>query len=115
MITTDISFTSQESEVLNLLLSLSDNPEFKNVKPITRNSVELTYDGGYNNVHNHTCKITIVECKPIHNKFFWWTFQVESDEKTTMIDSDTFTGCLSFMDFFIDEYIKEIGNIQQQN
>jgi hypothetical protein len=105
-----MTFTNKESDVLNLLLSLSDSPDFKDVKQLESNSVEVTYDGGYNNVYNHTCVITIIECKPIYDKFFWWTFNIKSVDTDYDIDSDTFTGCLSFMDFFIDDYIKQIGN-----
>jgi len=104
-----MNFTNKESDVLALLLSLSDDPAFKCVKQVGGNSVEVTYDGGYNGVYDHTCVISIIGCKPIHDKFFWWEFNIKSAYGDYYVDSDAFSGCLSFMDFFIDDYIKEIG------
>lgn len=106
----DIQFTKDKKQIVDLLLSLNDNKDFK-VKQINEDEFEVIYDGGYNNVYNHKCTIEIIGLiQNNHNKWFWWEFEVKSDEYDTTIEVDNFGWNLGFRDFFIDDYIKQVGN-----
>jgi len=105
-----IKFTKDKKSVENFLLPLNNIPDFI-VEQIDSNIFKVTYYGGYNNVYDHTCTITIIKMKNIHDMWFNWIFSVESELHSIIIDVCESGWNLGFMDFFVDEYIRDIGNI----
>tara|TARA_B100000768_G_scaffold173389_1_gene182613 strand:- start:5007 stop:5438 length:432 start_codon:yes stop_codon:yes gene_type:complete len=107
----NIPFTDNKEDVVDLLLSLNKDKDF-NVKRIDKNRFEIIYDGGYNNVYDYKVNLSIIKLtKKIANKFFYWKFALTSEMKDDYIEVDNFGWDVGFMDFFIDDFIKDVGNI----
>jgi len=106
-------FTKKKKDIVNFLLSLNDDSDFTVIQnKEDKNKFDVNYNGGYNNIYNYDCTITIGDNpKNIHELFFYWTFIVESDYLTTEFDVDHGGWSSGFMDFFIDEHIRDVGNI----
>jgi hypothetical protein len=107
----DIQFTDNKQDIVNLLLSLNKNKDFK-IKQLNDNEFKIIYDGGYNNVYNYKVILKIIGLtQNIHNKWFYWKFELTSKLYHDYIEVDNFGWDTGFMDFFIDSFIKDIGNM----
>lgn len=109
----DVNFTGNINEVKTLLLSLNNHQDF-DVKELSNNKLEVVYDGGYNNVYNHKCIIEILNLKSkIKGKdcnWYYWDFKITSEDfPDYKLDVDNLGWNTGFLDFFIDDYIKNIG------
>ena len=112
----NIKFTDNKEDIINLILSLNDCEDF-NIKRISKNYFEIIYDGGYNNVYNYKVNLRIIGMtQNIHNNFFYWKFKLDSKFKDDYyIEVDNFGWETGFIDFFIGEFIKEVGVIVNNN
>lgn len=107
----NINFPNSKIKVKNLIASLNMK-EGISIKYLGNFRFEFHYTGGYNNVYDHTCIVEILDLhKNNHDKWFWWNINVTSRENETLICVDNLGYSLGFLDFFIDEYIKDVGTI----
>lgn len=107
----DIQFTNNKSDIIELLLSLNEDDGF-NVSQIDDNNFKIIYDGGYNNVYDYIVNLEIIGMtQNIHNKWFYWKFKLTSEFNDDYIEVDNFSWSSGFMDFFIDMFIRDVGNI----
>ncbi len=106
----DIQFTDNKQDIVNLLLSLNNDEDFT-IKQLDEDNFEIIYNGGYNNVYNYKVNLKIIGMtQNIHNKWFYWKFELTSELNNDYIEVDNFGWNTGFMDFFIDSFIRDVGN-----
>lgn len=104
-------FTSNLYDVEQKLLSLNGTEGIK-IKKIKPKTFEIAYNGGYNGVYDYKVTVRILEnTQNIHNMWYYWSFEVVSEDLTNFYEVDNVGWNTGFLDFFIDDFIKYVGVI----
>jgi len=127
-----ILLKSTKEEVIEQLLSLDKKEGFTirkeqdkflyGIKPFIR----IYYTGGYNGVWGDMSIVDISE-KPVNEIYlknlpqpytvYYWKFKIMGSHNSFEFETSELDGSCTgdFVDFFVDSYIKEAGNILNQN
>lgn len=101
----DVKFSSNIESIKIGLMSLNQNAEFEVIE--TQTGFKIIYEGNYNNVPKITVEISYIFKQVLYDDVCVYNFMMKSNYLENDFDLQNME---DFIDFFIDAYIRDIGN-----